>query len=310
MKIEHLYYILVIANTGSINKAAQKLFISQQHLSRIVTTLEDDLRVKLLHRTPGGIELTEKGKIFSQYAEKIVNEYREMHSYFYLDALPNLEQTTDLQGSCKIAFPFFFSMYLNHFLKGLHKIHPGITLRYYEDSEKCTVETLRKSQMMHVVVEAEDLISELLQKDAGLTAYFIGDTSVSVCVNRNSPLAEKVVLTQADIDTQVVTCYPQNTSNILLQNADILFASSNIQQHLDSVVNNNSICIVASYIQPGVERLYPDIVLLPFERQFRVPIYIIHDSELVLSNSDKAVLQYAAQYMQKLNKNTNPFANL
>ncbi|MBO5139647.1 MAG: LysR family transcriptional regulator, partial [Peptococcaceae bacterium] len=124
MKIEHLYYFLVIANTNSINKAAQKLFISQQHLSRIVNTLEEDLHIKLLHRTASGIELTEKGKIFSQFAEKIVNDYREMQSYFYLDALPTIEQEADIHGNCQIAFPFFFSMFLNDFIKKLQKIHP------------------------------------------------------------------------------------------------------------------------------------------------------------------------------------------
>ena len=116
MKIEHLYYFLVIANTKSINKAARKLFVSQQHLSRIVNTLEEDLHIKLLNRTSTGIELTEKGKVFTQFAEKIVNDYREMQSYFYLDALPALDENKEVHGSCQIAFPFFFSMFLKMIL--------------------------------------------------------------------------------------------------------------------------------------------------------------------------------------------------
>ena len=82
MKIEHLYYFLVIANTKSINKAACKLYLSQQHLSRIVTNLENELHIQLLKRSPAGIELTEKGEVFSQFAEKIVNDYREMQTHF------------------------------------------------------------------------------------------------------------------------------------------------------------------------------------------------------------------------------------
>lgn len=306
MKIEHLYYFLVIANTNSINKAARKLFISQQHLSRIVNTLEEDLHIKLLHRTSAGIELTEKGKIFTQFAEKIVNDYREMQSYFYLDALPALDNKTDIQGSCKIAFPFFFSMFLNDFINGLHKIHPGISIRYYEDSGDYTVESLRNSNMLHVIVESREQIQEFFQEDAALTSYYIGDTGVSVCVNRNSALAGKPFISQSDLDTQLVTCYPQNTSNMLLKNANILFESSNIYQHLDSVVHNNSVCIVASYIQPGIEKLYPDVVLVPFEKQFTVSIHIMHNKDMALTDSDKAVIQFAAQYLQKLNKAANP----
>ncbi|MBP3625550.1 MAG: hypothetical protein J6J05_06965, partial [Peptococcaceae bacterium] len=122
-----------------------------------------------------------------------------------------------------------------------------------------------------------------------------------------SLLASKPCVSQTDLDAQLVTCYPQNTSNMLLKNANTLFVSSNISQHLDSVVNNNSICIVASYIQPGIERLYPDIVLLPFEKQFTVPIYIVHNRDLQLTDSDKAVVRFAAQYMQKLNRAATSF---
>lgn len=64
MKIEHLYYFLIIAETKSINKAAHKLFISQQQLSRVINGLENDLHTQLLQRNSAGIELTEKGLVF------------------------------------------------------------------------------------------------------------------------------------------------------------------------------------------------------------------------------------------------------
>lgn len=307
MKIEHLYYFLVTSNTDSINKAAQKLFISQQHLSRIIHGLEEDLHIKLLHRTASGIELTEKGKIFAQFAEKIVNDYREMQSYFYLDALPVPKQTDNLHGKCRIAFPFFFSLFLNDFIKELHQIHPGITIRYFEDSGNYTANTLYNSNMLHVVVETTEQIQDLLN-DSQFTSHYIGETGVSFCVNRNSALALKPALSQSDIDTQLVTCYPQKTDNGLLKNANILFISSNIYQHLDSVVHNGSICFAPSYIQTGIQTQYPDIVLLPFEHQFTVPIYMVYNKGLDLTDSDKAVVQFAARYMQKLSKPTNSLA--
>ena len=123
MKIEHLYYFLVIANSKSINKASKKLFLSQQHLSRIINTLEEDLQLRLFHRTSTGIELTDKGKVFSTFAEKIVNDYREMQNYFYMDALPVLEGSNEVHGSCQIAFPFFFYIFLNDFIKKLQEVY-------------------------------------------------------------------------------------------------------------------------------------------------------------------------------------------
>ncbi|MBR6755496.1 MAG: LysR family transcriptional regulator [Peptococcaceae bacterium] len=305
MKIKHLYYFLVVKNTKSINKAAQKLFISQQHLSRIISSIEDEFHIKLFTRTPTGIELTEKGMFFSTYAEKIVNDYREMQSFFYLDALPVLEQKDNLQGNCQIAFPFFFSLFLNDFIQEFDTLHPGINIRYYEDYGFPSAETLCNPPILHVIVEHGEQIQSLLQQNKGLKSYYIGETSVSFCVNKNSPLASKPILTKEDIDAQKFTIYPQRVDYTLFKNVDILFVSSNIHQHLDSVIHNNSICFVPTYIRSGIEKLYPDVVLRSFELQYDVPIYVIYSDALTLTDADKAVIQFAAQYMQKLSKSVN-----
>ena len=83
MRLEHLQYFITLANSPSINKAAEKLFISQQQLNRIITTLENDVNAELFHRTTNGISLTENGRIYLQYAQKIINEYTELKNHFY-----------------------------------------------------------------------------------------------------------------------------------------------------------------------------------------------------------------------------------
>ena len=39
MNVEHLEYFVTVAQVGSINKAAQALFISQPHLGKILRDL-------------------------------------------------------------------------------------------------------------------------------------------------------------------------------------------------------------------------------------------------------------------------------
>ena len=46
MRVEYLYYFLVVSETKSLNKAANKLFISQQQLSRIVSSLENEFQTQ------------------------------------------------------------------------------------------------------------------------------------------------------------------------------------------------------------------------------------------------------------------------
>ena len=88
MRVEYLYYFLVVSETKSLNKAANKLFISQQQLSRIVSSLENEFQTQLLNRTSGGVSLTKDGEEFTKYAIDIVNKAREMHAYFYLNHQP------------------------------------------------------------------------------------------------------------------------------------------------------------------------------------------------------------------------------
>ena len=65
LRIEQLYYFLIIAQEQSINAASKILYISPQALSRSLLHLEEELHVKLMERSRYGVTLTEKGKKLS-----------------------------------------------------------------------------------------------------------------------------------------------------------------------------------------------------------------------------------------------------
>lgn len=57
------YYLFYkVAETGSISKAGEILYISQPAVSKAVAKLEDQLNTLLFIRTPKGVELTQDGK--------------------------------------------------------------------------------------------------------------------------------------------------------------------------------------------------------------------------------------------------------
>lgn len=62
LNIKHLEYFLTVAQAGSINKAAQALYISQPYLGKLITDLENDLGTVLMQRTRSGIILTPAAK--------------------------------------------------------------------------------------------------------------------------------------------------------------------------------------------------------------------------------------------------------
>ena len=61
MTLQQINYALSIAETGSMNKAAAELYISQPAVSQSVKQLENQLGVALFNRTHRGMELSEEG---------------------------------------------------------------------------------------------------------------------------------------------------------------------------------------------------------------------------------------------------------
>ncbi|MDR0992919.1 MAG: LysR family transcriptional regulator [Ruminococcus sp.] len=75
MTLQQIYYALTVAETGSMNKAAEKLFISQPSLTAAIKELEKFAGVKLFHRTAKGMEKTPDGEEFLTYARPIYQQY-------------------------------------------------------------------------------------------------------------------------------------------------------------------------------------------------------------------------------------------
>ncbi|MBR6756841.1 MAG: LysR family transcriptional regulator, partial [Peptococcaceae bacterium] len=74
MRIEKLKCLLDIAQTGSISATAQRLYISQQAVSKNIKHLEQELGVEVLVRTKTGVFLTEAGRLVVDFAKKFVAE--------------------------------------------------------------------------------------------------------------------------------------------------------------------------------------------------------------------------------------------
>jgi LysR family transcriptional regulator, transcriptional activator of nhaA len=75
----HLYYFMVIAELGSVSKAAEKLRLGQPTLSAQLKQFEDHLGVKLFERQHKKIFLSEQGKLALDYARSIFQLGGEMY---------------------------------------------------------------------------------------------------------------------------------------------------------------------------------------------------------------------------------------
>lgn len=84
MTLQQLKYVIEIANSGSMNEAAKKLFISQPSLSGAMKELESELGFEIFIRSAKGMILTPEGEEFLGYARQ-VNDQFELLSDHYLE---------------------------------------------------------------------------------------------------------------------------------------------------------------------------------------------------------------------------------
>ncbi|QKV55510.1 LysR family transcriptional regulator [Comamonas antarctica] len=69
MELRQLRYFVRIVEMGSMSRAARELDVVQSALSQQITKLESELAVRLLQRTPRGVEPTEAGVAFFREAQ-------------------------------------------------------------------------------------------------------------------------------------------------------------------------------------------------------------------------------------------------
>lgn len=75
MNLDQLKIFVEVIDVGSINKAAERLYLSQPSLSRSIHALEDEMGKPLIIRNSRGVVPTPSGETFYYYAKSILLQY-------------------------------------------------------------------------------------------------------------------------------------------------------------------------------------------------------------------------------------------
>ena len=78
MTLQQIKYVIGIADTGSLNKAAEKLYVSQPSLSATIHDLEEELGITIFNRTGRGVTLTNDGAEFLASARQLYLNYQNL----------------------------------------------------------------------------------------------------------------------------------------------------------------------------------------------------------------------------------------
>ena len=82
-----LRYFDEVRKCGSIRRAARKLHVASSAINRQILKIEAELGTKLFHRSAGGMELTEAGRLLGEHIDKTLTDSERT-----LDAIRSLDQ--------------------------------------------------------------------------------------------------------------------------------------------------------------------------------------------------------------------------
>ena len=74
MTLQQLRYVTMVAETGTITEAANRLYISQPSLTNAIHELEKEMNIVIFNRTNKGINLSKEGEDFLGYARQILEQ--------------------------------------------------------------------------------------------------------------------------------------------------------------------------------------------------------------------------------------------
>lgn len=195
MNLLYLKYAAEVAACGSINKAAEKLYIDQPNLSRSIKELESSLGVTIFERSARGMRLTPDGEAFLTYAETILKQ---------VDALEHMfSKNTVRKKRFSISVPraSYISEAFAAFSKQLAS-EEEIEIFYKEtNSMRAIKNILQEEYKLGIVRYAENFdkyYKEMLE-EKGLCYELIAEFSYELVMSKDSPLAKKEKIAFSDL---------------------------------------------------------------------------------------------------------------
>lgn len=131
MNTAYFKYLLTIAESGSISKAAQRLNLKQQYLSHVLKTIENEFNITIFERHSRGLTMTEDGYIFLGNVRQIDDLLNKMHLQSYY---PSTRAVRDKKISLELhVLPINQPDILNHIIATYQKLYPQVQINYIEN---------------------------------------------------------------------------------------------------------------------------------------------------------------------------------
>lgn len=239
--LQQLRILKAVATEKSFTKAAEVLFLSQPYLSKQIKALEQNLDVSLLRRNSNTISLTETGKTFLQYAERILALCEE--SCRALIDLKNGERGNLSVGASQTIGTYLMPRLLALFAQN----YPQIDLKVQVNSTRLIAKQIVNKQIDLAVVGGE--VPQELKQNLKIE-HFVED-ELNLIISNSHPFAKRKKIKKEDLyHLNFITLHSNSTIRKFVDN---ILKQNNIEtDQLRIVMQLNSIEAIKTAVSLGL----------------------------------------------------------
>lgn len=217
MTLHQLKYVKIIAQAGSLSKAAEFAFVSQPSLSVSLKELETEIGVELFTRSNRGLQLTPEGSEFLTYAGQVVEQFSLMEDKYLHQEVNKKRFAVSTQH---------YSFAVNAFIHLARKFD----MEEYEFA-------LRETKTWEVITDVAQVRSELgilylnkfnsaalhkVFKEQQLEFHSLFSCSVSVYLWKEHPLAPSSSITMEQLQEYPCLSFEQGSQNSFFYAEEVL----------------------------------------------------------------------------------------
>ena len=208
MTLQQLRYLIAISEHGSINAAAQTLYVSQSNLSTAIKELERELGITIFTRSNRGVTLTNDGTELLGYARQVIEQADMLETRYARGRSEHMHLSVSTQH-------YYFS--LQAFINVAEECSSE---RYSFVLRECAtgqiIEDVRTFRSEVGILYLDDFNSRVLKKafrEADVAFCPLFDAHVHVFVGEHHPLANRSILTLEDLEPYPRYSFEQGTTN-------------------------------------------------------------------------------------------------
>ncbi len=300
MNLTALRYYVTLYQERSISRAADRLYMTRQALSKSLAKLEKEVGVKLIRSTGRGIEFTAAGDLFYRRVSRLLHDYdaalRELHQ---------LDQENRLNIRLGVDYMTSF-IYDEAALQPFLAEHPALqitrTIRTPDELENDYVENQFDIVLSHIRVPAST------------ASVYISHVPLGVLFMADDPLASRRFLKPEDLENREV--YATGGNTLFIQECNKYFhaihsscvvrptQTNELFTNLYFIEKNRALFITTGYYRHSLaQRKLYRFVPLKFTDRMSAPnhdVYLYGEPDVFEQKEIRALISYLKDLPTKI----------